>query len=139
MPRNGSGVYSLPASNPVIDGTIIDVNWANPTMSDIATQLNNVYTRDGLLGPTGPFRVLDGLVSNPGLGFSSETTLGTYRPSTNVIAFAAGGAKQFKSRFLHGLFLSYYFIESILYIMRDNVQAGCIKLARLIYFISKIP
>ena len=95
MPRNGSGVYSLPASNPVIDGTIIDVNWANPTMSDIATQLNNVYTRDGLLGPTGPFRVLDGLVSNPGLGFSSETTLGMYRPSTNVIAFAAGGAKQF--------------------------------------------
>lgn len=95
MPRNGSGVYSLPASNPVIDGTIIDVNWANPTMSDIATQLNNVYTRDGLLGPTGPFRVLDGLVSNPGLGFSSETTLGMYRPSTNVLAFAAGGAKQF--------------------------------------------
>lgn len=95
MPRNGSGVYSLPASNPVIDGTIIDVNWANPTMSDIATQLNNVYTRDGLLGPTGPFRVLDGLVSNPGLGFASETTLGMYRPSTNVLAFAAGGAKQF--------------------------------------------
>jgi len=95
MPRNGSGVYTLPASNPVIDGTVIDVNWANPTMSDIAAQLNNVYTRDGLLGPTGPFRVLDGLVSNPGLGFSSETNLGMYRPATSVLAFAAGGAKQF--------------------------------------------
>lgn len=95
MPRNGSGVYSLPASNPVINGTIIDVNWANPTMSDIATQLNNVYTRDGLLGPTGPFRVLDGLVSNPGLGFSSETQLGMYRPSASVLAFAAAGTKQF--------------------------------------------
>ena len=81
MPRNGSGVYSLPASNPVIDGTIIDVNWANPTMSDIAAQLNNVYTRDGLLGPTGPFRVLDGLVSNPGLGFSSDPV--GYVPSVN--------------------------------------------------------
>lgn len=52
MPRDISGNYTLPAGNPVVDDTIIDVNWANPTMADIATQLNNVWTRDGNLGPT---------------------------------------------------------------------------------------
>ena len=52
MPRNLSGVYTLPTGNPVVTGTIIDVAWANPTMADIAAQMNNVVTRDGLLGPT---------------------------------------------------------------------------------------
>jgi len=52
MPRDVSGNYTLPIGNPVVSGTIIDVAWANPTMADVAVQLNNVLTRDGLLGAT---------------------------------------------------------------------------------------
>lgn len=91
MPRDPGGNYTLPISNPVVSGQIIDVNWANPTLVDIANQLNNVYTRDGLLGPLGPFAVIDGSVSSPSLTFSSEPALGFYRESTGVLALAAGG------------------------------------------------
>jgi hypothetical protein len=91
MPRDASGNYTLPLGNPVIDGTIIDVNWANPTMADIAAQLNNVYTRDGLLGPQAPFKIIDGTENAPGLAFNSEPGLGWYRDGASVIGNAAGG------------------------------------------------
>ncbi len=92
MPRDGSGVYTLPAGNPVVVDTIISTDWANPTMSDIAAQLNNVYTRDGVLGPTGPFKIVDGTVNAPGIAWNSEPGLGWFRPSASVIHTAAQGA-----------------------------------------------
>jgi len=91
MPRDGSGVYTLPAGNPVVTNTVIASAWANGTMSDIAAQLNNVLTRDGLLGPTGPFKIVDGTVNAPGLAFASEVGLGMYRPAANQISWAAAG------------------------------------------------
>jgi hypothetical protein len=60
-------------------------------MSDIATQLNNVLTRDGILGPTSAFKLIDGNVSVPGLGFNSEPGLGLYRINTSILGFAAAG------------------------------------------------
>jgi hypothetical protein len=60
-------------------------------MSDIATQLNNVLTRDGILGPTLPFKLVDGNVNAPGLGFNSEPGLGLYRINTSILGFAAAG------------------------------------------------
>lgn len=51
MPRDLSGNYTLPIGNPVVADTIIESVWANTTMSDVTTQLNNVVTRDGKLGP----------------------------------------------------------------------------------------
>lgn len=39
MPRDVNGVYTLPAGNPVVDGTVIDPNWANTTLDDIAAEL----------------------------------------------------------------------------------------------------
>lgn len=53
MPRNGQGLYTLPAGNPVVAGTDIDTAWANPTMSDIATALTNSLPRDGSAPMTG--------------------------------------------------------------------------------------
>ncbi len=47
MSRNGSGVYSLPAGNPVITGTVISSSWANTTLSDIATALTGSISADG--------------------------------------------------------------------------------------------
>jgi hypothetical protein len=85
MPRDSSGNYSLPLGNPVIDGTIIETTWANPTMSDIATQLNNVLTRDGLLGPTvAPFKILAGTLPVPGLAFNDALTTGLYKTASYV-------------------------------------------------------
>lgn len=92
MPRDGSGNYTLPAGNPVVIGTLIESSWANSTLSDIATQLNNVITRDGLLGPVNPFKLIDGSQSAPGLAFNSEPGLGLYRIGGNQLGFAAANS-----------------------------------------------
>lgn len=47
MPRNASGVYSLPASNPVIPFTVITSTWANDTMADVAEALTQSISADG--------------------------------------------------------------------------------------------
>jgi len=47
MSRNGSGVYSLPSGNPVVTGTTITSNWANTTLSDIASALTGSVASDG--------------------------------------------------------------------------------------------
>ena len=79
MPRDISGNYTLPAGNPVIDNTIIETSWANPTMSDIAVQLNGVITRDGLLGPTAPIRFPDGTLAEPAVSWAAEPSSGWFR------------------------------------------------------------
>ena len=91
MPRDASGNYSLPIGNPVTSDTVIESDWANSTMEDIALQLNNVITRDGSLGPIGVFKLADGTVGTPGLGFVAESGLGLYRPSQSVLGFSSGG------------------------------------------------
>ena len=97
MPRDGSGNYTLPAGNPVVDGTTIETTWANPTMSDIALQLNNVLTRDGLLGPITQFKLVDGLVTAPGLGFASELGTGLFRASGSFAGWTYQGAQHWLS------------------------------------------
>ena len=52
MPRNGSGVYTLPAGNPVITGTVISSTTQNNTMSDVASELTNSIAADGQKAPT---------------------------------------------------------------------------------------
>lgn len=47
MSRDGSGSMSLPAGNPVVDGTPIDPVVHNATNSDIAAELTNSIARDG--------------------------------------------------------------------------------------------
>ena len=93
MPRDTSGVYTLPVGNPVITDTVIEAPWANTTMNDIAAQLNNVITRDGLLGPIGPFKVGDGTVNAPGLSFNSEPGMGWFKPGAGLMSLAQGGAE----------------------------------------------
>ena len=53
MSRNGSGVYSLPPSNPVITGTTISSTWANNTMNDLAAALTDSVAADGQTPMTG--------------------------------------------------------------------------------------
>jgi microcystin-dependent protein len=47
MSRNGSGVYSLPAGNPVVPSTTISTTWANTTLTDIASALTGSVASDG--------------------------------------------------------------------------------------------
>lgn len=48
MPRNGTGKYLLPPGvNPVKPGTVIETNWANTTLNDIALALSNSLVADG--------------------------------------------------------------------------------------------
>jgi hypothetical protein len=47
MSRNGSGVYSLPAGNPVVTGTTISSTTMNNTLNDIASALTGSLSADG--------------------------------------------------------------------------------------------
>jgi hypothetical protein len=53
MSRNGSGVYTLPAGNPVVAGTTITSTWSNNTLNDIATALTGSLAADGQTTATG--------------------------------------------------------------------------------------
>ena len=53
MSRNGSGIYTLPAGNPVVTGTTISSTWANNTLSDIAATLTDSIAADGQTPMTG--------------------------------------------------------------------------------------
>ena len=47
MSRNGSGIYSLAAGNPVVTGATISSTWSNATLNDIATALTGSIAADG--------------------------------------------------------------------------------------------
>jgi hypothetical protein len=91
MPRDLSGNYALPPENPVVDGTTIETIWANPTLDDIALQLNNVVTRDGVASPTAPIRFASGTAAIPSISFLADTGLGFYRISSNTMGWASSG------------------------------------------------
>jgi hypothetical protein len=93
MPRNAQGVYTLPAGNPVVAGTLIETTWANPTMSDIAAALTGSLPRDGSAPMTGPLI----LAGNAALPLAAvplqqlEASLGSqasYTPAGTVGIFA---------------------------------------------------
>ncbi|NBS93980.1 MAG: hypothetical protein EBT27_09690, partial [Betaproteobacteria bacterium] len=65
MPRNASGVYTLPIGNPVVPGTTIQASWANTTMEDLANEVTNSLSRTGAGGMLAPFRLADGSITTP--------------------------------------------------------------------------
>lgn len=91
MPRNAAGNYTLPAGNPVVPDTDIEASWANTTLSDVATELQNSVDRAGRGGLTGPLKLADGSATAPGLAFNSDTNCGMYRIGTDEWALVAGG------------------------------------------------
>lgn len=64
MSRNGSGQYNLPAGNPVVTGTTISSNWANNTLTDIATALTGSLAADGQTPITGDFNMNYNKITN---------------------------------------------------------------------------
>lgn len=92
MPRNSSGTYSLPAGNPVVSNTLIQSTWANNTCSDLGTSITDSLDRNGRGAMLAALKNIDGTAVAPAITFSSEGTLGIYRPSAGVLGIAAGGA-----------------------------------------------
>lgn len=91
MPRNSSGVYSLPAGNPVVSGTTITVSWGNTTLSDIGSAITDSLSRDGEGGMNAPLLLDLGTVSLPGLAFVGDPDTGTYRDQADSQTLVAGG------------------------------------------------
>lgn len=70
MPRNPSGIYSLPAGNPVVTLTTVSSAWANNTLADIAAALT-----DSLSAPLLPG---NGMVARTSSStFAARTLTGT--------------------------------------------------------------
>lgn len=102
MARNGSGTYVLPSGNPVVTGTSITSNWANTTLSDVATALTGSVASDGQTPMTGALQMGNnkvtglangtastdaatvGQISNPNItgGSIDGTPIGNISPST---------------------------------------------------------
>jgi uncharacterized protein YaiE (UPF0345 family) len=95
MPRNSSGVYTLPAGNPVTTRTIIESSWANNTMSDIANEITESLARNGAGGMTGPMKATDGTAAAPSITFGSETSTGLYRVASGQLGITTGGVQRF--------------------------------------------
>lgn len=68
MSRNGSGVYTLPAGNPVVSGTVIASSWANNTMNDLASAITDSVAADGQTPMTGPLNMNSNKVTNLATG-----------------------------------------------------------------------
>jgi hypothetical protein len=66
MSRNGSGIYSLPAGNPVVTGTTISTTWANSTLTDIQNALTQSVSADGQTPITGALQMGGNDIQNAG-------------------------------------------------------------------------
>lgn len=92
MSRNGSGVYTLPAGNPVVTGTTISTTWANNTLNDIAATLTDSIAADGQTPMTGDLdlnsnklkNVANGTLPADGVNVSQLTA------ATTVAAITSG-------------------------------------------------
>jgi len=106
MPRNASGLYSLPAAyNPVATDELITAAWANTTLSDLGQAISDSLDRYGRGGMLAPFKNNEGTVGLPGITFGLETTTGISRPNSGQMSFSIQGAEVFR---LDGLLANFY-------------------------------
>lgn len=103
MPRNGSGVYSLPQP-PFTAGTVISSAAVNSDFSDIATALTASLPVNGTAGMTGQLKAADGGNTLPSLSFSNESNSGFYRVGAGQIGVTILGTmvNVFDANGLHG-------------------------------------
>lgn len=85
MSRDANGNNTLPAGNPVVSGTIIDTNWANPTMSDMSNEITDSLSRSGKGGMLDQFKAIDGTAGAPAVSFLNQLTMGMYRAADNDV------------------------------------------------------
>jgi hypothetical protein len=90
MSRNGSGVYSLPAGNPVVTGTTISSSWANTTLSDIATALTGSIAADGQTAMTGNLQMGNNKVTGLAVATATGDAL-SYNQAATVTTLTTTG------------------------------------------------
>jgi hypothetical protein len=90
MSRNGSGVYSLPAGNPVVTGTTISSSWANTTLSDIATALTGSVAADGQTAMTGNLQMGNNKITGLAVATASGDAL-SYGQAATISALTVSG------------------------------------------------
>lgn len=91
MPRNSSGVYSLPDGYRAATGETILASQHNPPLEDVAQALTGSVPRNGSAPMTAPHKAADGDATSPGYGFNSTAGLGFFR-TPNGIGVAVNGA-----------------------------------------------
>lgn len=91
MPRNGSGVQSIP--NTMVDGTTITAAAHNANYVDIGAELTNSLALDGQSQMIGQFKAASGTVGSPGIAFASDLDSGIYRIGGDNIGIGVGGTK----------------------------------------------
>ena len=97
MARDANGNYTLPPGNPVVPLTIIETDWANPTMTDIAAALSDSLSRTGQGGMLVPLKFADGTVNSPGIQFENDPNTGIWRSGDGSMTFVSNGAAVFTS------------------------------------------
>ncbi len=91
MPRDSNGNYQLPLPN-VVTGTPIQADaWANPTLQDLANEIQDSLSRTGQGAMQAPFQNADGSVTTPGVTFGNEPTMGLYRAGNGDMRIAIAG------------------------------------------------
>lgn len=92
MARNGSGTYSLATGNPTYTGMTVTATYLNDTLNDIATALSDSLDRNGNGAMLAALKVIDGVLANPGIAFSSEASSGLFRAGAGDVRLALLGA-----------------------------------------------
>ena len=87
MSRNGSGVYSLVAGNPVVTGTAISSTWANNTLTDIASALTGSLAADGQTSLTGNLNFGTNKATNLGDPTTAQDAVTLNYLTTQAVAF----------------------------------------------------
>lgn len=90
MPRNSSGVYSLP-QQPFIAGSNIIASQVNSNYSDIASTLTMSLATNGVSTMTGPIRGYAGTVAELSFTFADDPTTGWYLVGVDNIAVVING------------------------------------------------
>lgn len=90
MPRNSSGIYTLPVAA-FVSGTVIKSADMNSNLSDIATALSQSIASNGVTAITAPILFTTGVVGSPGIAFIGNTTTGFYLPASNQLAITING------------------------------------------------
>lgn len=91
MPRDSSGIYSLPDGYLAIAGETIQPSQHNPPLEDVAQALTGSLPRNGSAPMLAPLKASDGTASAPSLTFNSATGTGFYLVSPTIVGLAIGG------------------------------------------------
>lgn len=92
MPRDSSGIYTLPDGYLATTGEVIQPSQHNPPLEDIAAALTGSQPRNGSAPMLGPLKMPDGSAATPSLTFNSATGTGLFK-SANGVGVAVGGVQ----------------------------------------------